>query len=119
MFFWQDLGRLLWKFCKIIIILAGIAFFSLAIYYRPDVHVKNIFQLLQDLKAAKSNIYEKIEKITDENKKLNKEIQGLKRENYGLKEKNQNLQKQISDLEERMKTLEKLREEENSISSPK
>lgn len=116
-FFWQDLFRLLRKLCKIIIILAGIAFFSLAAYYRPDIHVKNIFQLsqvLQDLKSAKTNIYEKIEKIADENKKLNKETQNLKRENNGLKEKNQNLQKQINYLEERLKVLEKKSKENES-----
>lgn len=115
MFFWQDLGKLLWWLCKIIIVLAAIAFFSLAVYYRPDVHVKNVFQLLQNLKSAKTSIDEKIKEIANENKKLNKKIQGLKQEDNELKEKNQNLQKRISDLEEKLEALEKLKEEENLI----
>ncbi|MDP3043322.1 MAG: hypothetical protein Q8N21_02890 [bacterium] len=110
MFFWQDLGKFLWMLCRAVIIFAALAFFSLAVYYRPDIHVRNVFQLLQNLKTAKTSIHEKIEKTADENKKLNKEIQILKREKNELKEKNQNVEKQINEIDERLKALEKLEE---------
>lgn len=110
-YFWQDLGRLLWKFFKAIIVIAGIFFFSLIIYFRPDMYVKNIFQDLKELKVARENFEEKNEKIINEVKKLNKEIEILKRENIKQIKEKENLQRQIEELTKIIDELEKSKEQ--------
>ncbi len=110
MFFWQDLGKLLWKLFKTVIILSGIFFFCLIIYFRPDMYVKNIFQDLKKLKIARESFEEKNEKIIDEIKKLKKQKEIVENKENALNSQLKNLEKRISKLEEEKE--EKKKEEE-------
>lgn len=115
-YFWQDLGKFSWKLFRIIIVLAGICFLSLIIYFRPDLYVKNIFQDLKELKSARESFEEK-------NEKLNQEIKELKKQKEILENKEKALNSRVNDLDKRIEKLEKeegKKEEEEEYSiSPK
>lgn len=119
-YFWQDLGKLFRGFCKVVIIFAGIFFFLLIGYFRPDMYVKNIFQDLRNLKLARESFEEK-------NKKIINEIEEIKKRNKILEKKvlekqedalkwQVNIEKRIENLEEVKKEEKQKEEEENLIS---
>ncbi|MBU4256956.1 hypothetical protein KJ586_02395 [Patescibacteria group bacterium] len=123
MFFWQDLGKLAWKFLKAIIIFAGIFFFLLIGYFRPDMYVKNIFQDLRNLKLARASFEEKNQKIINEIKELKKQKEILEKQDDILKWRVNNLEKRIEIEELRTEELKKeekqKEEEEENSTSPK